>query len=190
MERRVLLGGVVGGVVLFLWGAISHMLLPLGEVGIKEMPGEEAVLSAMRENLSEPGFYFFPGMGGVEATPEAQRAWEEQYRRGPRGILIYHPTGEQPLSPTQLLTELLADIAAAIVAAYLLVQASGGLSGFGARVLFVTLLGLLPGLEVDVSYWNWYGYPGNYTLAVMADHVIGWCLAGIALAWLLKPSRA
>lgn len=186
MGKKILLGGVVGGIVLFVWGAISHLVLPLGEVGIKEMPNEQPVVSVMRENLSEAGFYLFPGIGSSEMTAEQQQAWEEKYRSGPIGILIYHPTGRQPMSPTQLLTELLADIAAALVVAFLLAQASGGLAGFGAKVLFVTLMGFLPGLDVDVGYWNWYGFPGDYTLAVFADHVIGWCLAGVALAGVLR----
>ncbi|HKZ53733.1 MAG TPA: hypothetical protein VJ085_10695 [Candidatus Acidoferrales bacterium] len=181
MAKRIVLGGLAGGVVLFVWGAISHMVLPLGEVGIKVMPNEQPVIAAMRENLREPGFYFFPG-GGHDMTPEQQQAWAEEYQRGPNGILIYHPTGSEPLSPTQLLTELLANIAAALVVAFLLGQAAGALAGYGAKVLFVALLGLLPGLDVDVSYWNWYGFPGDYTLAVIADHVIGWLVVGLVLA--------
>ncbi len=190
MGKKVLLGGIVGGVVLFVWGAISHMVLPLGEVGIKEMPNEQPVISAMQENLHEPGFYLFPGPGGGERTPEKQEAWAEKWRQGPIGILIYHPTGQELLSPTQLFTELFANILAALVVAFLLAQAVAGLSGFGTRVLFVALLGFLPGLDVDVGYWNWYGFPGSYTMAVFADHVIGWCLAGVALAAIVKRSTA
>jgi len=166
------------------------MVLPLGEVGIKVMPNEAPVVAAMQANLSEPGFYFFPGGTGHAMTPEQQQAWTEQYRRGPVGILIYHPTGSEPLSPTQLLTELLANIAAALVAAFLLAQAVGALAGYGARVLFVALLGLFPGLDVDLGYWNWYGFPSDYTVAVMADHLLGWCLAGLALAAIIKRSAS
>jgi hypothetical protein len=74
--------------------------------------------------------------------------------------------------------------------AFLLAQAAGALASYGAKVLFVALLGLLPGLDVDVGYWNWYGFPGDYTLAVMADHVLGWLLAGLVLAAIIKrPAR-
>ncbi len=41
MAKKVLVGGFVGGIVLFVWGAVSLMVLPLGEVGIKEMPNEQ-----------------------------------------------------------------------------------------------------------------------------------------------------
>jgi len=48
MAKKVLVGGVVGGIVLFVWGAVSHMVLPLGEVGIKEMPNEQLRSNAKR----------------------------------------------------------------------------------------------------------------------------------------------
>lgn len=182
MTKKVLLGSVLGGLALFVWGFISHMLLPLGEVGIKVMPNEEPVMAAMSESLSEPGFYFFPGAGGHEMTQE----WTEKYRQGPIGVLIYHPTGREPLSPGQLLFELLFNILAAGVATFLLVSASDSLDGYGPKVLFVTLLGLLPGFDVDAGYWNWYGFPGDYTVAVMADHLIGWLVAGLVLAFFLQ----
>ena len=88
----------------------------------------------------------------------------------------------------QLLTELLSNMAAALVAAFLLAKAAG--LGFGARVLFVALLGLFSNLDLrlSASYCNWYGFPTDYTLAVLADGVMGWCLGGLALAGILKPT--
>ena len=192
MAKRIVLGGVLGGIVLFLWQSVSHLVLPLGDVGIKRIGNEDAVIAALRENISQPGFYFFPaadtppGMS-KEQKQEAMRKAEEKYRTGPNGILIYHPRGGEALSPKQLLTQLGVDIVALLVGAFLLAQASG-LAGFGARVLFVALLGLLPTLVVNLPYWNWYGFPADYTLAQLADHVIGFFVAGLVLAGLVKPS--
>ena len=112
---------------------------------------------------------------------------EEKYRTGPNGILIYRPQGGDALSPKQLLTQLGVDIVALLVAAWLLAQATG-LAGFGARVFFVMLLGLLPTLVVNLPYWNWYGFPTNYTLAQLGDHVVGFLAAGLVLGGLIKPS--
>ena len=69
----------------------------------------------------------------------------------------------------QLLTELLSNMAAALVAAFLLAKAAG--LGFGARVLFVALLGLFSNLDLrlSASYCNLYGFPSDYTLAVLAE---------------------
>lgn len=183
MTKRILLAGVLAGIALFAWGAISHMVLGLSEVGIKAMPNEEPVLSAMSSNLKEPGFYFFPG--GME-TPEQQQAAEEKYRKGPIGILIYQPTGRQPWDPMQFGTEFLKGVVAAIIAAWLLSQTS--ISSFLTRALFVALVGFVGSLDVHGSYWNWYGFPTNYTLAALADEFIGWFVAGLLLAGFIKPA--
>jgi len=31
---RILIAGLVGGIVVFIWSAFSHMVLPLGEAGL------------------------------------------------------------------------------------------------------------------------------------------------------------
>ncbi len=191
MAKRIMLGGVLGGIALFIWQSISHLALPLGEVGISRIGNEGAVVSALRANVQQPGFYFFPaaeekpGMSKDEKR-EAMRKSEEKYRAGPNGILIYQPQGGEAFTPKQLLSQLGFDIAALFVGAWLLAQASG-LAGYGARVLFVTVLGLLPTLVVNLPYWNWYGFPTDYTLAQLADHLIGFLVAGLVTAGVIKP---
>ena len=40
---RILLAGILGGIVMFVWTSIAHMTLPLGKAGINEIPNESAV---------------------------------------------------------------------------------------------------------------------------------------------------
>lgn len=61
MGKKILLSGIAGGVMLFIWGAVSHMALGLGESGMKSMPNEETLIAAMQENMKESGLYLFPG---------------------------------------------------------------------------------------------------------------------------------
>ena len=189
MNARTLLAGVVGGIVLFVWGAVSHMALDLGSVGVKVIPNEDPVLAVMRENIAEPGFYFIPGEGmepGTTPTPEQQERWNAKYRQGPTGILVYQPQGREPFDPMMFVVELASNIGAALIAAFLL-SAAGSLTGFLTRVLFVTALGLFSWLDLSVSYWNWYGFPTDYSLGLLAQGVIGWALVGATLAAILKP---
>ena len=185
MMKKILIGGIVGGIVIFVWGAVSHMVLPLGETGIKQIPNEDAVIAAMRQSIPEPGLYFFPGMDmSHKPSDEEQKAWTAKYTAGPTGILVYHPQGEAPVSPRQLLTELASNVLMALLAAFLLSMASGS---FGRRVLFVALLGLFSWLSISVSYWNWYGFPTDFSLAEAVDQVVGCFLAGLVLAAIVKP---
>ncbi len=184
MTNRILVGGVVGGVVLFIWSFVSHVLLPLGEVGIQPIPNEEPVLEAMRAAIHEPGLYFFPGLApGRERDEAAMKQWEEKAKRGPTGILVYHVHGEGMLPPKALGTELGSNIALALLAAFLLSHIGGSLL---LRAGKVGLMGLIAGLDVYISFWNWYGFPANWTIAIMSDQLIGILLMGVALAAIVK----
>jgi hypothetical protein len=183
---RLLLCAVVGGLVMFLWGAFNHMVLPTSDMAMKSLPNEGPVLEAMKASIQEPGFYFFPGMNR-NASKEEEAAWRAKYQAGPTGILVYHPQGSQPLSPRLLFTELLADILAAGVLAAVLAKLVATLAS-GARLGM--LFGLFAWLSITVSYWNWYGFPAGYALAEAIDQVVGWMLAGLVIAWLLRRARA
>ncbi len=187
MNKKTLLAGVLGGVMIFIWGFVSHMLLPIGEAGIKAMPNEEAVLAVMQENIKDPAVYLFPGSGHSEnMTKEQQQEFYKKWEQGPTGFLVYHPEGLPALSPMQLITELITNIIAALIAAFLLSQALGTLTSLGSRVLFVALVGVVPFFSVDASYWNWYGFPTNFTLASLLDQAVGFALAGVVMAKMLK----
>jgi hypothetical protein len=181
---RLILAGILAGVVMFMWGGIAHMALPLGKMGIQSLPGEETVLSALQTSIPADGLYFFPGMDmSRKPTPDEQRAWEAKYMAGPHGIIVYHGQGSSPLSPRQLLVELVANILACIVAALVLTRV---VAGFGSRVMAATGFGLIAWLSVSASYWIWYGFPRPFALAEAVDQVVGWFLAGLVLAALLR----
>ncbi|MCI0350432.1 MAG: hypothetical protein L0Z53_13485 [Acidobacteriales bacterium] len=86
----------------------------------------------------------------------------------------------------QLVGEFLADVVAGMILAFALLMALGRLRSFGGRVGFVALLGFLPWLIVDFSFFNWYGFPPAYEVAQLLDQVIGAFLAGLGLAWLFR----
>ena len=52
-DMRILLVGIAGGIVMFIWTSIAHMALPLGEAGIDEIPNDSAVLSAMQSSIGD-----------------------------------------------------------------------------------------------------------------------------------------
>ncbi len=63
MAKRVVIAGILGGLVMFCWLFVAHEFLPLGEMGVGEIPNEGPVLSAMQGALSHAGFYIYRGFG-------------------------------------------------------------------------------------------------------------------------------
>ena len=97
MSIRILLAGILGGFVMFVWNFVAHDLLPLGEMGVRLIPNEDAVLSVLQTNLGDNrGFYVFPSGGLTSgATREqkgaAMKKAEEQMAAGAGGVLVYRP---------------------------------------------------------------------------------------------------
>jgi hypothetical protein len=181
---RVLVGGLVGGIVFFLWGFVSHVVLPVGQMGIRSLPNEEPVLAAMREQIREPGLYFFPGMDMSRKLSDAeQKAWEEKYRTGPYGILVYHPNGEQPMSGRQLGTQFGTDVVCALLIALLVSMTAVGYAG---RVAASVLTGVFAWVSISVPHWNWYGFPTAFALGEGIDAIVACLLGGLVIAWIVK----
>ena len=68
MNRRVILAGVLAGLTVWVWSAISHMALPLGEIGVQPLPNEAAMLESIDESVKANGLYFFPFEQGQMRT--------------------------------------------------------------------------------------------------------------------------
>ena len=184
---KVLGGALVAGIVVFFWGAIAHMALPIGTMGIPQNPGEDKVVAAIKDTIREPGFYFIPGRDMSKPLSKSEEeAYTAKIKQGPSGVMVIHPEGSDSMSPRQLLTELGSSIVAAFLAALVLTQVR---SGYFGRVLVVTAMGLFGFLSILVSYWNWYGFPTDFTIGAVLDEVIGWFLAGLVLAAIIRPAK-
>ena len=187
---RILLAGILGGIAMFVWTSIAHMALPLGEAGIREIPNESAVLSAMQSSMGEKtGLYIFPGLGvGENATreekSEGMKQMQQRIAANPSGILMYHPPGRPFAFGKSLAVEFSTEVLQAILVIWLLAQTRIG--SFGGRVGFVLIAGIMAAITTNVSYWNWYGFPGVYTASYILIEIVGFLLVGIVAALLLR----
>ena len=187
---KKLLAGVLGGLAFWVWSAVAHMLLPLGEAGVKELPNEQALVESMKANLPHRGLYMFPGSGLPSTATRAERsaamnAAFQKIATGPSGLLIYHPTRSFSF-PRMLVIELSTNIVQVLLAVFLLGQTR--LWSFGARWWFVTTAGILAAISTNVSYWNWYGFPRMYTLSYAFTILMGFVFAGLIAAAMVKPA--
>jgi len=180
---RIVIAGLLAGIVVFIWGALSHMVLPLGHVGFNDARDESA-LPVLQSSLPEEGVYMLPGLpidqwGDQAAVAEyAKRATDS-----PFAFVIYQPEGRDPMNMgAQLGIQFLVVVLAGILAAWIVSQ---GVQGFARRVLSVVAMAVFAWLLISLPYWNWYRFPLDFTLAALVENVVGWALGGMALAWWL-----
>lgn len=189
---RILAAGILGSVMMFVWTSIAHMALDLGEAGIGEIPNEPAVLRAMQSNLGQQsGLYIFPGLGvGKNPTRqeknEAMKRMSDKIATNPSGILMYHAPGRPFAFAKALGIEFGTEMLEAVLVVWLLTLT--GIASFAGRVGFVVVAGILAAITTNVSYWNWYGFPGVYTASYMLIEIIGFVFVGIVAA-LILPKR-
>jgi hypothetical protein len=179
---RTLLAALVGGLVVFVWGAVAHMLLPLGELGLSVAPAEAEVVATLKAKLPEAGLYFLPDMRDVEPS--------ELPASGPSAFLAWRPETSYGMG-ANLGLEFGSGFLAAWIAALLLGCGAGGCSVW-SKGLMTMGLGLFGWLSISASYWTWYGFSGGFFVSEGIQQAVGWLLAGLAMGALLraKPGAA
>lgn len=182
---RVLVAGLIGGIVMFLWGVTAHMALGLGEVGFKLPVNENVALSGLQEGLGgQAGVYLLPSLDPKKMNDPAEvQAYSIKAVRSPYALVVYQPHGTDmmrmgPQIGRQWASDTLSALALAFVMGVAALSFRRRLSVAAAAAVFAWLSTLLP-------YWNWYRFPLDFTLAALAEQLIGWLLAGAAMAWWL-----
>lgn len=184
---RILVAGVLGGIAMFIWASVAHVATPLARMGLKAVPNEAAVSAAMHRNLGDkPGLYFIPFAADADQKTIAQQ--EAKLKVEPSALLAYQPPGANQFG-RQLGVEFTLEVIESILTAALLVIAAG----FAQRLAMAVMVGVVAALATNFSYWNWYGFSFDYTLANAFTELMKFVVAGVvialALGWRRRASR-
>jgi hypothetical protein len=167
MKKNLLLS-VVAGLVLFVWGFVSWVVLPWHMMVANKFANEAAVSQVLKDNAPRTGVYYLPFS-------------EEDH--GPNQVGAFAnvlPNGTEMNMGKQMSIGVITQIISAFLVLSLLAMTSG-LSYWG-KVGFVSLAGLTIGFVSQAPYWNWFGFPGSYVGVTILDILIGWVLAGLVVA--------
>ena len=165
MKLRFLLSAaLLGGIVSFAWGALSHGTGLLPSLEPKAFTDSAAVVQTVKANAPANGIY----MDG----------------HGLFAAVAFRPDmGEKFESITiPMLKQLGSEIAVALLLAWVLLRLPLW-PPMGTGSLFATI-GVAAGIELLLPEANWYGFPIATQLAELADLVIGWFLMGLVIGWL------
>jgi hypothetical protein len=185
---RILIAGLLGAIAMFIWTAVAHMATPLGRTGFSQIPNEAPVLDAMNSSMgAKAGLYFFPWVDPND--PKMMEKSVELEKAHPHGMILYHGAGQDidtDMTP-MLIQEFLKQFVQALIAAWI---ASMIVGGFATRWLAVIGIGVSASIATNVSYWNWYGFPMDYTVAQIVIEVVSAIVAGAAIAWWIGRGAA
>ena len=181
--KALLAGGILGGIVLFIWGGISWVMIPWHAKTFNDFTNEAQVTQVITSSARTSGIYTLPGMSHYKNTPEKDHFNTEM--KGPLVFAAIH-LENSPTMKIALLKEFIIDLLAAVLVTWLVIQAKG--SSYLRRVIFVTLFGLAAGVASYLPLWNWFSFSRIFTSVAMADLVIGWFLAGLVIALVTRKA--
>lgn len=196
---RVVIAGVVAGLVLFLWGFVSWVVLTWHAETFVELPDEVGLVAALRIYLPkdsnqevQSGTYRVPWVKSSDlANPETRAKTEEDFRRrhmeGPVAYLFYSEAGSDPMAPQRLAAGAGLYMLAAFFAALAVYISLPGRPNFLLRVGIVLAMGCFTVLMTHLNDWNFMYRPDDYTLAMCADNLVSALLAGIVIAIIVRP---
>lgn len=182
---RVLVAGLIGGIVMFVWGVAAHTVLGLGEAGIRQPANENMALSGLQEGLGDrAGVYVLPTLDPRQMDdPAMVRSYSIRAVRSPYAWVVYQPQGTDMLQMgPQIGRQWASDTLASLALAFVMGLAA---LGFRRRLAVAAAAAVFAWLSTTLPYWNWYRFPLDFTLAALAGQLIGWLLAGAAMAWWL-----
>lgn len=184
MLKRVVMAGVLGGLAVFFWGALSHMVLPIGKMGLKIAPeaDQQQVLTAMSTRFQEPGVYLLPmPQEEIWKDDAAMAAFGARNAQMPYAFVAYQPQGRDVMAHfgTNLIQQVVICIIAGLLAAWIVSLTA---AGFMQRVLVVTAMGIFAWLVVNASFWNWYRFPTDFVIGTFLDQAVGWFIGGLVIA--------
>lgn len=160
--RFILTGTIAAAAAIFIWGSISHLVLPWHEWTMTLFTNSEQVLDTVRTNAEQNGIYFINE--GVFAVVDLLPGLPDQTQMIGGNLAL------------QFVTDL--------VVAFLLALTILGIScrTIPGRAGFTAMLGVAAGIAIHGAHWNWYGFTPAYTIVNTLDLAISWFLAGMVLA--------
>lgn len=159
--KSLLLGTLLGGLTLFVWGSLTHTLLIPEPV--TELKDAKATLDYVTANAPKAGTYM-----------------------DRRGVLVVNAMRADRSDKSQDMgPELLAELASNFVQAALLFFVFRRLEPSGAmrRACLGATLGLAGWVGLTVSWWNWYGLSPLLIAQDAIDAAVGCALAALVLRW-------
>ncbi len=183
--KTLLKGGILGGLIVFLWGSFSWMVLPFHGKNLSHFQDETAVERALISNAFESGVYVLPHADKEmtnSSDPQIRRLGrrkQERMAKGPFAFVVMSLRGTGAMS-VLMLRGLAIQMVGALLMTWLLMQ-TGPIS-YRRRVFFVMVVAAAAGVLGHLPQWNWWGFPDRFILLEMLDLLAAWFLAGLVLA--------
>jgi hypothetical protein len=183
---RILVAGLVGGILVFFTGFVEHEILGWGSRTFSAVQKDDQFRQEIKGHRLEPAIYAFPSMPKEKSGPEMD-SFIKKWTEGPSGFLIVAPPGDMNMGKLIGL-EFLSNVIAALIAAWIVSLISADKT-FLWRWKAVVLMGIFGWMSIVASYGIWWQFPWAFIRDDLLGAILEWCIGGAAIAAII-PSTA
>ncbi len=190
MSRKCLLAVLAGAAIMFVWTFLSWMVIPWHQATLNAPKPGSGLEEALKKAAPEPGIYALPSWVDENGEQVSQDVWSEQMEEGPYAFISVLPGGASANMGPMMIRGFGIWFVGAFILCFLMLLV-GGSDGQShkRRVVLAVSIGLFVGLMGHLPNWNWWHFSASYTIVGILDSVIGWTLAGLAMAKILQPKE-
>ncbi|MFN0117792.1 MAG: hypothetical protein ACKVQC_05795 [Elusimicrobiota bacterium] len=178
---KFIIGSILGAVVLFFWGTLSWMVLPLHNKALKPLPQERLIRDTIKTVVKEPGVYFFPSGIDSDGNKLDQSVLQESMRQGPNGFMALN-INDGGMNGKTFLISFLTGLITAALCLWVLFRMKDSVKTYFTRVAAVVTIGFIGWVSFEIPYWNWFFFSTAHTFAAFIDAIVGFGLLGLVIA--------
>jgi hypothetical protein len=166
---KLLKSTILGGSIVFLWGAFSWTILPWHGRVLHGFEHDVDVVRMLDFGAPQSGMYVYPPTAPMELNAGLSMAFVSYSKGGMR--------------PGSYAWALCLQFLGAFILSWFLSKTSG--LSYRQKVLSASVFGLAVGILGSGPYWIWWHFATDYTLVSISDAIISWTLAGLAIGRVL-----
>jgi hypothetical protein len=182
MWRRVIFPGLLGGLVMVVWAFVVNGVFGFkASIDLNRIPEERQVYEVLKRHVTEPGRYVCnPALTDDRVFPGGEPVFGIL-----NGGMGHEAAGRNSLIQLPLFFIL------PMLAAWMLSRAGPStLSSYGPKVLFFAVVGLTIGISSHLLDFGIGTYPPGSAVALFLHEVALWTVAGLVMAWRIRPETA
>ncbi|MBS1567555.1 MAG: hypothetical protein JST39_24435 [Bacteroidetes bacterium] len=177
--KKLLVGALVGGILIFIWQFFSWGLLNLHGAMQTYTPKQDSVMNYLNTQFSEDGFYFMPNHKPGTSWEDMEKEMKETKGK-PWVQLYYHKTMNVDMT-SNMIRGLVVNILMVALLCWILMRFAT--KSFLAMLFGSLFAGLIGFLNIAYTYHIWYQTAD--LMAYFADAIVSWGLCGLWLGWWL-----
>jgi hypothetical protein len=185
MVKKLLLGSLIAGFAMFMWGFVSWMALSWHQP--RSVKNEQAVLEVLKANVTEHGLYMVPGALNADGSHKSEEEWMKQTAAGPVMSGVIRPGANHRSMASYMGWGFATQWFCALLVGLMISRVP---MPYPCIIKLCAMLGVLITAVNHLPNINWYDFPVNDIWPFLVDNVVTMTLAGAILGRFVGGSGA